>query len=217
MGERHVRGVVLQSKGARIPEYAQSLSCELVVMSGGWNPVIHLFAQSGGKPRWCDTRACFVPEQSVQKQTCVGAAKGEFSLRAALESGAHAGSAAAAAAAAGIEFAGQGADTPAWSTHEHVESPLLPIWSTGRGKAATRGAKQFIDYQNDVSVSDIHLAVREGYRSIEHVKRYTAMGFGTDQGKLGNINDMAVLADVLRSEESRVGKECVSTCRSRWS
>src|SRR3546814_18546665 len=128
MGERHVRGVVLQSKGARIPEYAQSLSCELVVMSGGWNPVIHLFAQSGGKPRWCDTRACFVPEQSVQKQTCVGAAKGEFSLRPALESGAHAGSAAAAAAAAGIASAAHGAHPPAWSPPETATSPPLPLW-----------------------------------------------------------------------------------------
>ncbi|MDN5842488.1 MAG: sarcosine oxidase subunit alpha family protein [Alcaligenaceae bacterium] len=195
MGERHVRGVVLQAHGARIPDDAQSLSCDLLAMAGGWNPVIHLFAQSGGKPRWCDTRACFVPDQSVQKQSCAGAVNGEFSLRASLESGAAAG--ASAAAAAGIEATGQGTEPPSWTTQDHVESPLLPVWSTGRGKAATRGAKQFIDYQNDVSVSDIHLAVREGYRSIEHVKRYTAMGFGTDQGKLGNINGMAVLADVL--------------------
>src|SRR3546814_18086364 len=73
----------------------------------------------------------------------------------------------------------------------------MPLWFAGYKDQVGRAAKQFVDYQNDVAVSDIYLAVREGYESIEHVKRYTAMGFGTDQGKLGNINGMAVLADVL--------------------
>ncbi|MBR8657961.1 sarcosine oxidase subunit alpha, partial [Achromobacter sp. Marseille-Q0513] len=64
-------------------------------------------------------------------------------------------------------------------------------------EALARGPKQFVDFQNDVAASDILLAAREGFESVEHVKRYTAMGFGTDQGKLGNINGMAILAQAL--------------------
>ncbi|TAM39582.1 MAG: sarcosine oxidase subunit alpha family protein [Rhodanobacter sp.] len=202
VGGTRVSGVRLQGHGARLPAGTESLSCDLLVMAGGWNPVIHLYAQSGGKPRWCDQRACFVPDVQVQPQISVGAANGDFSLAQALSGGVRAGI----EASAQCDFADVSGKAPAaWATHASTESPILPIWSIGSGKAATRGPKQFIDYQNDVSVSDIHLAVREGYRSIEHVKRYTAMGFGTDQGKLGNINGMAVLAGVLGQSISETG------------
>ncbi|HDR9373496.1 TPA: sarcosine oxidase subunit alpha, partial [Burkholderia multivorans] len=80
---------------------------------------------------------------------------------------------------------------------ETVEGALQPLWLVGSREAAARGPKQFVDFQNDVSAADILLAAREGFESIEHVKRYTAMGFGTDQGKLGNINGMAILAQAL--------------------
>ena len=73
----------------------------------------------------------------------------------------------------------------------------MPLWLVGDTEMATRGPKQFVDFQNDVSAADIYLAAREGFESVEHVKRYTAMGFGTDQGKLGNINGMAILAQAL--------------------
>jgi sarcosine oxidase subunit alpha len=74
---------------------------------------------------------------------------------------------------------------------------MMPLWIVGNRDMATRGPKQFVDFQNDVSAADIYLAAREGFESVEHVKRYTAMGFGTDQGKLGNINGMAILAQAL--------------------
>lgn len=74
---------------------------------------------------------------------------------------------------------------------------MEPLWLVGSHEAAARGPKQFVDFQNDVSAADILLAAREGFESVEHVKRYTAMGFGTDQGKLGNINGMAILAQAL--------------------
>ena len=77
------------------------------------------------------------------------------------------------------------------------ETPMQALWLVGSRKDAARGPKQFVDFQNDVSAADILLAAREGFESVEHVKRYTAMGFGTDQGKLGNINGMAILAQAL--------------------
>lgn len=212
-GKRHVQGVRLAGHGGRLPAgLAPSQPCDLLLMSGGWNPAIHLYAQSRGKSRWCDERACFVPDQAVQAQSCVGAANGDFSLQAALDAGALAGASAGARlmrnAASGVETAApshpdataaaNAGIAPAWRAEACTEDPLLPLWSVAdQTRPATRGPKQFIDFQNDVSVADILLAVREGYHSIEHVKRYTAMGFGTDQGKLGNINGMAVLAQAL--------------------
>src|SRR5690606_14514340 len=108
-------------------------------------------------------------------------------LACALDSGVRAGHHAAAA------LGRQSDHDISWHTEPMLAGNILPLWTTATGRDIARGPKQFVDLQNDVSVSDIYLAVREGYRSVEHVKRYTAMGFGTDQGKLGNINGMAVL------------------------
>ena len=199
-GGRHIAGVRLRGHGVRLAEARDTIPCDLLAMSGGWNPAVHLYAQSRGRPRWCETRACFVPDSAAQPQSSVGAANGDFSLQAALDDGVRAGLDAA-RGARGARPAGP----PAWSAPQIEESPLLPLWSVGEGAQPGRGSRQFIDYQNDVSVSDIRLAVREGYRSVEHVKRYTAMGFGTDQGKLGNINGMAVLAEALNQSIPETG------------
>jgi len=199
-GGTHVTGVRLRGHGARLLETADVLSCDLLAVSGGWNPVVHLYAQSRGRPRWCERRACFVPDAAAQPQSSVGAANGDFSLQAALDGGVRAGLRAAQGA-----VGAQAVDAPSWSAPQPEETPLMPLWSVGKGTQISRGPKQFIDYQNDVSVSDIHLAVREGYHSVEHVKRYTAMGFGTDQGKLGNINGMAVLAEALKQSIPETG------------
>ncbi|MEQ5843268.1 sarcosine oxidase subunit alpha family protein [Paraburkholderia acidicola] len=165
--------------------------CDLVAMSGGWSPVLHLFAQSGGKAHWNDDKACFVPGKAAQAESSIGAAAGEFSLARGLRL----------AVDAGVEAAkSTGFDAPrpqAPQAADIAEAPLLPLWLVGSREAAPRGPKQFVDFQNDVSAADILLAAREGFESVEHVKRYTAMGFGTDQGKLGNINGMGILADAL--------------------
>lgn len=220
-GGRHVTGVVLapyaQGQAGRS---TAKVSCDLLAVSGGMNPVLHLHAQSGGRTRWDDTLACFVPDGGHQAQASAGAANGEFSLAQALQGGSEAGCAAATQAG----FTHVAPET--WRTAEILEAPLLALWNVGAGgsvrgqaqgpahypsrgpghgqahglahkRGLWRRAPQFVDYQNDVTVADIELAVREGYHSVEHVKRYTAMGFGTDQGKLGNINGAAVLADAL--------------------
>lgn len=199
VGSKHVVRVKLQAHGTTRPVITSGLDCDLLAMSGGWNPVVHLFAQSGGKLRWCEQRACFVPGGSVPNQYVVGAANGDFSLAEALLTGARIGVQAA------QQTGFQSNDEDVWEVHEPRQTPIEPLWFTGSAKAAARGAKQFVDYQNDVAVSDLHLAVREGYRSIEHVKRYTALGFGTDQGKLGNINGMAIVAGLLGQSVAQTG------------
>ncbi|MDR5857063.1 sarcosine oxidase subunit alpha family protein [Caballeronia sp. LZ062] len=165
--------------------------CDLVAMSGGWSPVLHLFAQSGGKAHWHDEKACFVPGKAMQAETSVGACAGDFTLAGGIRFGLDAGAEAARAAGYIVARA-----QPA-KVAEIAEAPLMPLWLVGGRELATRGPKQFVDFQNDVSAADIYLAAREGFESVEHVKRYTAMGFGTDQGKLGNINGMAILAQAL--------------------
>ncbi|WP_114812621.1 sarcosine oxidase subunit alpha family protein [Paraburkholderia kururiensis] len=167
------------------------MPCDLVAMSGGFSPVLHLFAQSGGKAHWSDEKACFVPGKAVQPECSVGAAAGEFRLASALRLAVDAG--VEAAKAAGFE-----AQRPQAPVATDVASqPLEPLWLVGSREQASRGPKQFVDFQNDVTAADILLAAREGFESVEHVKRYTSMGFGTDQGKLGNINGMAILAGAL--------------------
>ncbi|MFB9127192.1 sarcosine oxidase subunit alpha family protein [Paraburkholderia dipogonis] len=191
-GKLRVASVDLASySNGQVGAKQSELACDLLAMSGGWSPVLHLFAQSGGKAHWHDEKACFVPGKAMQPETSVGACAGDFKLgqgiRFAMDAGAEA------ARAAGHIVARPNPVQVA----EITEAKMLPLWLVGGREMATRGPKQFIDFQNDVSAADIFLAAREGFESVEHVKRYTAMGFGTDQGKLGNINGMAILAQAL--------------------
>ena len=200
-GGKRVKAVqVMKVAGETLAGAPERLDCDLIAVSGGWNPAVHLLAQSGGKPRFDERLACFVPAKSVQAERSAGACAGRFALGECLEGGLAAG--AEAAAAAGF---GDGAAPAAPVADDAPEAPLLPMWLVPARERPGRGAKQFVDQQNDVTAADILLAAREGFRSIEHVKRYTAMGFGTDQGKLGNINGMGILAQTLSQDIPTTG------------
>ncbi|MFT5371933.1 MAG: sarcosine oxidase subunit alpha [Lysobacterales bacterium] len=176
-----------------------NISCDLLAVSGGWSPAVHLHSQAGGKNVWDDSLHCFVPGETAQANFSAGACKGQWTLEACLKEGIDAGS--AAAQACGF----QTTEIPRPKCRPIQSNPLQPLWRVPAEKDPDRCAKQFVDFQTDASVSDIRLAVREGYRNVEHVKRYTAMGFGTDQGKLGNINGMAVVAECLDLSIPEVG------------
>jgi len=202
-GRRRVEAVSIEPHaftGSTAPQPARiaasagpaKIGCDVLAVSGGYSPVVHLHAQSGGSCRWDEARAAFIPATTTQAQISVGSAAGTFDLDAALREGWNAGAAAALACGFDAPTAPVIAmEAPA------VEQPMLPLWRIPGPWAPGRGPKAFVDLQNDVTVADIFLAAREGYESIEHVKRYTALGFGTDQGKLGNINGMAILAEAL--------------------
>ena len=175
------------------------IDCDLVAVSGGWSPAVHLHSQAGGQLRWDDSQLGFVPAQARQAHDSAGAGNGKRSLGECLADGVRAGT--EAVSKLGLEPAAM--QTPAGESV--AENPIEALWRVPAAKDADRCPKQFIDFQNDTSVADIRLAVREGYRNVEHVKRYTALGFGTDQGKLGNINGMAVLADMLGKTIPEVG------------
>ncbi len=175
----------------------QRIDCDLLCVSGGWTPTVHLFSQSRGRLRWREDIAAFVPGDSFQAEHSAGACRGSFSLGTCLAEGVRAGS--EAAAAAGFS-AGQG---PVIATG--VDEPTAPTqtqWSVplpgGRGK-------RFVDLQNDVTLDDVELAVREGYANVEHLKRYTTLGMGTDQGRTSNLNGLAILAAMTGAEIAAVG------------
>jgi sarcosine oxidase subunit alpha len=202
-GTTHVRSVRVHEQNAAgdgVVGRATTLTCDLLAVSGGWSPAVHLHAQSGARPIFDEARACFVPGVSVQAERSAGCCNGSFALDACLAEGLAAG-----AQAAHRAGCGDGAVPPAPTVDDVAETPLAPLWLVPSPWKSERGPKQFVDLQNDVAASDIALAAREGYRSIEHVKRYTAMGFGTDQGKLGNINGMAILGRALGQTIAETG------------
>ena len=202
VGRRRVRGVAVAGWSGDPSYNVESsihIDCELLAMSGGWSPAVHLHSQAGGRNEWDAVRHCFVPGDAMQEHVSAGACNGKWSLRDCLREGADSGR----AAASQCGFDAADIDLPRLT--EHHDNPLQPLWRVPADADPERCPKQFLDFQNDTSVSDIRLAVREGYRNVEHVKRYTALGFGTDQGKLGNINGMAVLAECLGKSIPEVG------------
>ncbi|MEA2117790.1 sarcosine oxidase subunit alpha family protein [Halovibrio sp. HP20-50] len=176
----------------------QELACDTIASSGGYSPVIHLASHTGARPTWRDDILGFVPGLVKGVQAC-GGAKGTYALGDVLAEGVEAGIRAAAAS-------GHTAQAVSLPSAEHLQQgPAVALFQVPHEKSTLRGPKQFVDLQNDVTAAGIELATREGFESIEHIKRYTAMGFGTDQGKLGNINGMAVAARCLNRSIPEVG------------
>lgn len=176
---------------------AERIDCDLVCVAGGWSPTVHLFSQSKGKLRFDERQLAFVPERSAQAERSVGAAAGSPDLAECLAGGHAAGL--EAARLAGLKDA----PTPPPVAQETQESAQRAWWALNSPIAARE--KSFVDFQNDVTVADIRLAAREGYASVEHLKRYTALGMGTDQGKLSNVTGLAILADTVGKEIGTVG------------
>jgi len=174
--------------------------CDLIAMSGGLSPAVHLHSQARGKLQWDDAKLCFRPSATHEPSFNIGACNASFDLATALKEAIRAGTKAAAAA---------GHKTTALTAPDVVSAKQnwkpLAAWKIPNGHGAGRGPKAFVDFQNDVTASDVSLAAREGYQSVEHLKRYTTTGMGTDQGKTSNINALAILADALGNEIPEVG------------
>ncbi|MGQ9364945.1 sarcosine oxidase subunit alpha [Azospirillum sp. ST 5-10] len=203
-GTKRVSGVdvmALTADGSGVTGPATTIACDLLAMSGGWNPAVHLHSQSTAKVVYDEARACFVPGKSVQAERSAGACRGTFDLPGCLAEGAEAG-----AEAARLAGFGDGAPAAVPAADAVAEAPLRPLWVVPSTKPPGHGkAKHFVDYQNDVTAADVLLASREGYQSVEHLKRYTTTGMGTDQGKTSNVNALAILARSLASPIPQVG------------
>ena len=204
-GGKRVEGVAIcaqAGEGAVLEEIA----CDAVAMSGGWSPVVHLWSHCGGKLIWDEAHAHFRPDPANPPKGAhgegfvipAGAANGAGDL-ASVVSDAH-GAGRAAAKAVGHKPKGK---APEASTSP--EAPMQPVWLMPQGAGIKLRMKSWLDYQNDVKVSDVQLAAREGYESVEHAKRYTTLGMATDQGKLSNINGLAILSDALNQPIPQTG------------
>jgi sarcosine oxidase, subunit alpha len=184
-GSRAVRNcTVISDAGATGP---QRLECDLILSAGGFAPAVHLHSQAGGKLRWVEESAMFVPDGAARGMWSAGACAGIFSMDSAMDHAAELGAALALGRAA----------------------PPAMIGGAGRSLAATHlpdvAGKQFVDLQNDVALEDIGLAAQENYRSVEHLKRYTTTGMGTDQGKTSNINALVLMGEFTGREPADVG------------
>ena len=193
-GRRSVTAVRLSAH----PFGMRTFSCDALLMSGGWTPSMHLFSQSRGKLVFDERLQVFRPGASVQCERSAGACNAAFELSEALVEGDSAGRAAAVAAG----FVAPDPRIPLVTEAPGASGGALGAPLHVRGD---RSVKAFVDYQNDVCVKDIELAVQEGMRSIEHVKRYTTTGMATDQGKLSNMNALAIAAAAQQKPIPEVG------------
>ncbi len=196
-GSQRVSGIELMTADDRGRTGRRTLPCDLVLMSGGSTPSVHLFSQSRGKLQWSHAARAFVPASSAERERSAGACRGVYGLAATLADGAAAGATAAKAAGHGAvahHFKVTGDDAGADGS-----APALPQASAGAGP------KAFVDWQNDVTANDLELAAREGFRSIEHIKRYTTVGMATDQGKTSNLNALGIAAGRLGKPIPEVG------------
>ena len=193
LGSRRVRAAVVQpaSGGAE-----RRIDCDLICMSGGWNPTVHLYSQSRGKLTFDGDLAAFVPDRPAQPCECAGAAAGEFSLAGALRDGMAKGSAAARA---------RGFSAPEIPLPDLLAESDYGIEALWHVEQKHPSDKSFVDFQNDVTLNDVHLAMREGFDAVEHVKRYTTAGMGIDQGKTGNVNVIGAIATSAGVETRDVG------------
>jgi sarcosine oxidase subunit alpha len=193
-GGRSVTGIHVSSVDGG-PE--RMIRCDLVCVAGGWTPAVHLTSQRGWKPVWNADLQSFVPlHADSEGHISAGAAAGEFDTLKCLSDGALAGRRAAQRVGHDKSL---DAPVPAAASgpHQGAIAPL-PLPRPDKGKC-------FVDLQNDVTDKDVELAAREGYVSVEHLKRYTTLGMATDQGKMANVNGMTVLAAALDKNLPEVG------------
>ncbi|MCA8926816.1 MAG: sarcosine oxidase subunit alpha family protein [Alphaproteobacteria bacterium] len=187
-GWRGVRAAAVAPIGpdGRLSGASRLLTCDLIAVSGGWNPAVHLHAQSRGSLTFREDLAAFVPQSDGAPYRSAGACAGACDLAGCLRDG----SAAGAAAARALGFAGT-EEPPVPPAEGDPVGQQPPLWAV----PARKGARCFVDFQNDVTTKDIGLARRENYASVEHLKRYTTLGMGTDQGKTSNVAGLALLAE----------------------
>ncbi|MFT5503753.1 MAG: sarcosine oxidase subunit alpha [Gammaproteobacteria bacterium] len=184
-----------------------SIDCDLLCVSGGWNPTLHLFSQARGNLQWNKKLVCFTAGSVDQHCHCTGSAAGFFNLDQVIENA--------------LETTQEIIQLAGFTTKELLDLPeispqsrydIAALWQVECESKLQR--KSFVDIQNDVTVADIHLALREGFESVEHVKRYTTAGMGIDQGKTGNLNVIGIIANATSAQPEEIG---TTTFRSPFS
>ncbi len=175
----------------------ENIKCDCICVSGFWTPTIHLASQSGNKTKFNEEIDAFVPSHSKQKEVTLGSANGVFTLEETLKTSFEKGS------ELSKQITNKENKVPIPTVVEKKSSKHDKFWCVPLPEG--KNYKRFLDFQNDVAVADIQLALREGYRSIEHVKRYTTLGMATDQGKTSNLNGLQLVSEVENKVVPQVG------------
>ncbi|WP_369269155.1 sarcosine oxidase subunit alpha family protein [Streptomyces sp. R11] len=200
-GAGRLTGVTVQAldEDGRLVGAAESFDCDLLAVSGGWSPVVHLHSQRQGRLRWDEEQVAFVPDGTVRDQQVVGAARGTYDLDGCLAEGARAG--AQAATDAGFPVV-----VPSLGDARSAPGPVRALWLVPApdGEPATWDT-HFVDLQRDVSVADVWRSTGAGMRGVEHVKRYTSLGTANDQGKTSGVNAIGVIAEALGGSLGEIG------------
>ena len=173
----------------------ETLDCDLLLTSGGWSPVVNLLSHRGVKPVWDKDNLCFVSPDHKEPIQMAGSANAVWGTGDCEESGVAAADAAI-AALTGHSISVSAPASGGW------DSPVEPLYEV---KVDGKKLKSFIDPQHDVTCDDVRLAHQEGFVSVEHLKRYTTLGMANDQGKMGNIIGLALMAEALGREIPEVG------------
>jgi len=204
--------VVIAAKGYKKVKYAEiakisedkkdlgkieNISCDCICVSGFWTPTIHLASQSGNKTKFNKDIDAFVPDKSKQRETTLGSANGIFTLEETLKTSFEAGHEISKKMTNNVNKI----TVPQVAEKKHTRHDKFWCVPLPKGKKY----KRFLDFQNDVAVTDVELALREGYRSIEHVKRYTTLGMATDQGKTSNLNGLQLVSNIENKIVPSVG------------
>jgi len=185
----------LSKDGQKVVGSKIDLSCDCLGMSGGWTPAVHLFTQSGGKLKFREEDQVFIPNIYPSDQISVGSCNGDLTLDEIL-----------------INTPNTLKEFLNIKNSEYTNMEILSsinkskrnIWLLPSDKILGK-TKSFVDYQNDATAKDIKLALREGFKSIEHVKRYTTTGMGTDQGKLGNMHALGIISETADAKMGELG------------
>ena len=189
-GGKSLRRIAIRAANGGV----KTLACDLLAVSNGWNPTIHLASHHGHRPVWDPAIPAFVAGDLPDGLRVAGSAAGRFSLGGALADGSRLG----AEAAQDCGFTTKQSEPAPSADPEAVA--VAPVWRV----AGSRG-KAFVDYQNDVTDRDIELAAREGFRSVEHLKRYTTLGMATEQGKTSNLAGLAIMAELTGKTIAETG------------
>ncbi len=195
----HAGHAVINTKGSRglksisiskidvknniLDEKQQKFECDILATSGGWSPVVHLHSQSGGKLHFDDTLQAFIPRDYIQQNMCIGSANGVFEL---------------------ADILAETSEMTFKINKPKVE-PIQAFWDLPKNVKKIKDSKRWVDLLHDVTASDVALAARENYVSVEHFKRYTTTGMAMDQGKTSNVNALAILGRETGREIAQVG------------
>jgi len=185
----------LSKDGQKVIGSKINLKCDCLGVSGGWTPAVHLFTQSGGKLKFREEDQIFIPNTYPSDQISVGSCNGDLTLDDILTNTPNSLK----------QFLNiKNIDYENLEISSSTNKSKRNIWLLPSNKILGK-TKSFVDFQNDATAKDIKLALREGFRSIEHVKRYTTTGMGTDQGKLGNMHALGIISETTGTKMGELG------------